>query len=229
VRKKGWDVQRKILLLEDDLQLSDTVKQFLEHHHYTVLPAYDAWQAKDIAYETDIDLMLLDIKVPHQNGFDFLSELRNEGNTTPAIFITSLRSVDDVSRGFDVGCDDYIRKPFALKELLVRVESQLKRQYGSREESIDLGNGLRFYPKEFQLMRGEEKVQLKGKEAKLLSLLLAHPNELMPYEKINEALWDFDEEPSAGSLRTYIKTLRSHLGKERIETVKNTGYRFVPE
>jgi DNA-binding response OmpR family regulator len=78
-------------------------------------------------------------------------------------------------------------------------------------------------------MRGEEKVQLKGKEAKLLSLLLAHPNELMPYEKINEALWDFDEEPSAGSLRTYIKTLRSHLGKERIETVKNTGYRFVPE
>ena len=221
-------MQRKILLLEDDLQLSDTVKQFLEHYHYTVLPAYDAHQARDLLYETDIDLMLLDIKVPYQNGFDLLSELRSEGDMTPAIFITSLHSVDDVSRGFDAGCDDYIRKPFALKELLVRVESQLKRLYGSREDHIDLGNGLLFYPKEFQLKQNGEVVALKGKEARLLSLFLEYPGQLVNYEKIYESLWDFDEEPSAGSLRTYIRTLRSYIGREHIETVKNIGYRFVP-
>ena len=87
-----------ILVLEDDIQLSDTIKQFLEYAGYMVYPAYDASQAKDILYEKSIDLMLLDVKVPHQNGFD-------------------------------MGCDDYIRKPFALKELLVRVESLIKRHF----------------------------------------------------------------------------------------------------
>ncbi|QOR61941.1 response regulator transcription factor [Sulfurovum sp. ST-21] len=222
-------MQRKILLLEDDLQLNDTIKQFLEHHHYTVLPSYDSHQARDILYETDIDLMLLDIKVPHQSGFDLLSQLRKEGSDTPAIFITSLHGVDDVSKGFDAGCDDYIRKPFALKELLVRIEAQLRKRYGSREEYLDLGKGLHYYPKEFRLTQNGKTIPLKNKEAKLLALLLEHPDLLVSYEKIYDTLWDFDEEPSSGSLRTYIKTLRSHLGKEHIETVKNVGYRFVPQ
>jgi DNA-binding response OmpR family regulator len=215
--------------MEDDLQLSDTIKQFLEHHQYHVLPAYDAHHARDLLYEHDIDLMLLDIKVPRQNGFDLLTELREEGNDTPAIFITSLHSVEDVSRGFDAGCDDYIRKPFALKELLVRVESQLKKRYGSRAASVDLGNHFHFHPKEFRLTLNGNPIPLKGKEARLLSLFLEHPDQLLTYETIFSSLWNFDEIPSAGSLRTYIKTLRSHLGKERIETVKNIGYRFVSQ
>ena len=221
-------MQRKILLLEDDVQLNDTVKQYLEYQGYNVVAAYDAHEARDLLYETHIDLMLLDIKVPYQNGFDLLNELREEGNVTPAIFITSLHSVDDVTRGFDAGCDDYIRKPFALKELLLRVESLLKRQYGTREEWVDLGNGLQFSPKEFQLVRNGERLPLKTKEAKLLSLLLEHPNELLSYEKIFEVLWEYDEEPSGGSLRTYVRTIRAYIGKEHIDTVKNIGYRFVP-
>ena len=221
-------MHQKILLLEDDLQLNDTVKQFLEHHGYTVLSAYDAHRAKEIAYETDVDLMLLDIKVPAQNGFDLLAELRKEGNDTPAIFITSLHSVEDVSRGFDVGCDDYIRKPFALKELLVRIEAQLRKRYGSRDAYIDLGEEMRFYPKEFRLEKAGKTLSLKNKETKLLALLLEHSNQLVDYNKINATLWDYNEEPSPGSLRTYIKTLRSLIGKAHIETVKNVGYRFVP-
>jgi DNA-binding response OmpR family regulator len=221
-------MQRKILLLEDDLQLSDTVKQYLEYQEYEVVTAYDAHEAKEKLYETHVDLMLLDIKVPYQNGFDLLAELRGEGNTTPAIFITSLHSVENVTRGFDVGGDDYIRKPFALKELLVRIESLLRRQYGSRDGTVDLGDGLEFTPKEFQLTRNGTLLPMKTKEAKLLSLLLEHPNELVNYEKIYDALWEYDEEPSAGSLRTYIKTLRAYIGKTHSETVKNVGYRFVP-
>ncbi|NOR55324.1 MAG: response regulator, partial [Sulfurovum sp.] len=101
-----------ILLLEDDQQLSDTIKQFLEYQGYEVFCAYDGLQAQDLAYEKKIDLMLLDVKVPNQNGFDFLQTLRDDGIETPAIFITSLNSVEDVTRGFNIGCDDYIRKPF---------------------------------------------------------------------------------------------------------------------
>jgi DNA-binding response OmpR family regulator len=103
-----------ILLLEDDIQLNDTVKQFLELKGYEVYVAYDGLQAEEIAYEKHIDLMLLDVKVPQLSGFDFLKRIRNEGRETPAIFITSLNSVEDVEKGFALGCDDYIRKPFSL-------------------------------------------------------------------------------------------------------------------
>ncbi|SFZ97303.1 Two-component system response regulator DccR [hydrothermal vent metagenome] len=218
-----------ILLLEDDLQLSDTVKQFLELKGYEVYCAYDGLQAQDVAYEKHIDLMLLDVKVPLLNGFEFLKQLRAEGKEIPAIFITSLNSVENVEKGFDVGCDDYIRKPFALKEMLVRVESLMKRTYGTHEENIEIDKGLLFDIKELQLTKNKKRVPLKTKELKLLSLFLQHPNELLSYEKINEALWEYEEEPSAGSLRTYIKTLRATIGKEKIETIKNIGYRFVSQ
>ena len=219
---------RTLLLLEDDLQLNDTVKQFLEHHGYRVLSAYDAHQAKDLLYENPVDLMLLDIKVPYQNGFDLLTELRKEGDKRPAIFITSLHGVEDVSRGFDAGCDDYIRKPFALKELLVRIEAQLRKAYGEQKACIDIDETIRYYPEELILEIADQSVTLKQKEAKLLTLLLENQNTLLSYEQINHTLWEYDETPSTGSLRTYIKTLRAYLGKDRIETVKNVGYRFVP-
>jgi len=222
-------MKASILLLEDDQQLSDTVKQFLQYQGYEVLCAYDGLQAQDLVYEKQIDLMLLDIKVPHQNGFDFLQTLRDNNVKTPAIFITSLNSVEDVTRGFDIGCDDYIRKPFALKELQARMEALLKRRYGTHEEKIDLGEGLLFDIKENLLTKDNQRVPLKTKEAKLLSLFLEYPNELLTYDKIFEHLWDYEEEPSAGSLRSYVKTVRSFLGKDNIETIKNVGYRFVKE
>ena len=217
----------RILLLEDDLQLSDTIKQFLEHHKYEVIVAYDAYRARDLIYERDIDLMLLDIKVPYQSGFDLLDDIRKEGNSTPAIFITSLHSVEDVTRGFDVGCDDYIRKPFALRELLVRVESHIKKQFISYEEVIKLDDDVSYYPKEFKLVKENQTISLKKKEAMLLNLFLEHQNHLLSYDQIFETLWEYGEEPSSGSLRTYVKTIRSIIGKRHIETIKNIGYRFV--
>ncbi len=219
--------KQSILLLEDDLQLSDTVKQFLDYAGYKVYPAYDALQARDILYEHAIDLMLLDIKVPHQSGFDFLAEIRAEGDMTPAIFITSLNSVDDVTKGFDMGCDDYIRKPFALKELRARVEVLLKRNFGTHNSQVNLGDGYLFDIKGLFLSYQNKKVALKTKEAKLLALFLRNPNELLSYEKIFEVLWEYDETPSQGSLRAYINTLRHTLGKTKIETIKHMGYRYV--
>jgi len=216
-----------LLLLEDDLQLSDTVKQFLELKGYKVYCAYDGLEAQTIAYEKHIDLMLLDVKVPHINGFEFLKKVRSEGKNMPAIFITSLNSVKDVEKGFSMGCDDYIRKPFALKELLVRIESLLKRSFGTHDDKIALGKELLFDQKEMLLTKNGRKIPLKTKELKLLALFLQHSNELLNYEIINGTLWEYDEEPSSGSLRTYIKTLRAAIGKEKIETLKNIGYRFV--
>jgi len=218
---------KTILLLEDDLQLSDTIKQFLEYKGYKVYPAYDAYQATDILYENRVDLMLLDVKVPHQNGFDFLAEIRAKEDTTPAIFITSLNSVDDVTKGFDIGCDDYIRKPFALKELLVRIEAIFKRQLTKYKETVELENGYSFNIANNLLLKNNQAVTIRTKEFKLLSLFIKNPNRLLSYEDIYNELWDYSETPSQGSLRAYISTLRNILGKDKIETIKHLGYRYV--
>jgi len=105
----------------------------------------------------------------------------------------------------------------------------MKRTYGTHEEKVALAEGLFFDTKEFHLMQGEERIPLKTKELKLLALFLQHQNELLTYDTINDALWEYDEEPSSGSLRTYVKTLRATIGKEKIETIKNIGYRFVSQ
>jgi len=216
----------KILVLEDDVNLSDTIKQFLTLKGYEVFVAYDGEMAQDLLYEQSVDLMLLDVKVPKIDGFGVLKEQRDSGSDIPAIVITSLNSADDVAKGFEYGCDDYIRKPFALKELLVRIEAQLKRRYNTYSDTIEV-NGYIFDSKEFTLQKDNQKISLKPKEIKLLELLLKHPNTLVEYKLIFDTLWEYDEEPSSGALRTYIKRLRSILGKETIETVKNIGYRFV--
>ena len=220
-------MQAKILLLEDDVSLSDTIKQYLMHLEFDVIQAFDALEAMDILYEMHFDLMLLDIKVPFQNGFDLLAELRAKGDDTPAIFITSLNSVEDVTHGFDVGCDDYIRKPFALKELKVRIESLLKRQFGSHSDMVSISKTLQFDQANLILLENDKEIKLKNKEIKLLKLFLTHPDKLLNKTEIFDTLWEYGEEPNEGSLRTYIKVLRSHLGKERIETIKNVGYRYV--
>jgi len=220
---------RTILLLEDDTQLHSTIRQFLEHLGYRVVSTYDAHEAKEQLYEKRVDLMLLDVKVPYQNGFDLLAELREEGSDTPAIFITSLHTVEDLTRGFDAGCDDYIRKPFALKELQMRIEANLKKSFQTYDSTVHIDKDKIFDINKYELRVDGMSVPLKQKESRLLAYLLSHPDETLAYERLYHALWEYDEEPRPASLRTYIHTLRSHLGRERIETVKNIGYRYVSQ
>ena len=220
-------MKHTILLLEDDIQLHATMERFLTLSGYEVYSAYDGDIAEDILYENRIDLMLLDVKTPGQSGFELLANLRAKGDDTPAMFVTSLNSVDDVQRAFELGCVDYIRKPFALKELLVRMESILKRVYATSLEQIEIDDGLIFDTKSMTLHHHGKRIPLKTKELKLLSLFLNNPNEMLTYDKILDTLWEYEEEPSHGSLRTYIRRLRIAIGKEKIETLKQIGYRYV--
>ncbi len=216
-----------ILLLEDDVPFSDTIKQFLISKGYDVICVYDGRNTEEMVYENFVDLLLLDVKVPYQNGFECLKKLRQEGCEIPAIFITSLNSTEDVTKGFEVGCDDYIRKPFALNELLVRVESILRRRYGTYDDNFDLEDGYLFDVKYKTLSGNGKNIELKKKELQLLSVFIEHCNELLTYEKISNSLWKYDENSSIGSLRAYVKTLRATIGKEKIVNIKNIGYRLV--
>jgi DNA-binding response OmpR family regulator len=142
-------------------------------------------------------------------------------------FITSLNSVDDITKGFDIGCDDYIRKPFALKELLVRIEVIFKRQLANHQKSIDFNNGYSFDFEKRLLQYKNKTLNIRAKELKLLILLLKNPNNLLSYNEIFNELWEYNETPSHGSLRAYILTIRNILGKDRVKTVKYEGYRYV--
>lgn len=217
----------KILLLEDDIELNDTVTSFLTHEGFEVTQSFDANDAKDKVYEHAFELWLFDIKVPFQSGTDLLSELRQNGYDTPTIFITSLSSVEDVSRGFESGGDDYIRKPFALKELKLRIDAIIKRRYGTSEALISIGDTHSFDPLDKVLYFGKTQVALRPKETSLLALFLQNKNHIVTKEMIFESLYAYGEEPNEGSLRTFVKILRQHLGKSSIETIKEVGYRFV--
>jgi len=116
----------KIFLLEDDVSLNETICEFLEDEEYEVICTYDGISAEDTIYENNFDILLLDVNVPGLNGFELLKKIRDKGDETPAIFITSLNSTENLSDGYSSGCDDYIRKPFELKELLLRIKTILK-------------------------------------------------------------------------------------------------------
>jgi DNA-binding response OmpR family regulator len=219
---------KKILLLEDDMALHETIKDFLESLEYEVISTYDGFDAKNRVYEEKFDLLLLDVNVPNINGFELLNEIREYENTTPAIFITSLNSIIDLEIGYDSGCDDYIKKPFALKELQLRVETLLKREFfHEKSETIDLGVGIVFDMKTDVLLKNKETIVLANKEIKLLKLFLQHQNQLISHEKIENSLWDYDEVISPSSVRTYIKHLRVILGKDSIVSIKKSGYKFI--
>ena len=170
--------------------------------------------------------MLLDVNVPNKNGFEVLKEIRKEKNSVPAIFTTSLNSMDSLEEGYLSGCDDYIRKPFELKELLFRAQTILKREFSSKNDLINITPEITFNSISNELKQNDEEIKLNLKELKLLKFFLQHPNELLIHDRIYDYVWDYDEDYSDNSLRTYIKNLRKILGKDKIVSLKKLGYRF---
>ena len=220
--------KKKILLLEDDNTLNETVTEYLEEEGYDVDSVEDGEEALDKIYENSYDLLLLDVKVPHMSGFDLLKEVRARKNMTPAIFITSLDSIDDLSEGYESGCDDYIRKPFALKELLMRMATILKRDFfHAPGERIHIDDHIEYDIESSALYVDGAEVTLNKKESKLLKLFMQNQNQILSHERIYDTVWDYDESASEASLRTYIKNLRKLLGKEKIVSIKKQGYKFI--
>ncbi len=218
----------RLLLLEDDINLSETICEFLESKGYEITPAYDGEEAEVFIYEQRFDLFLLDVNVPLRNGFELLSTLRANGNTTPAIFLTSLNAIEDLEMGYKSGCDDYLRKPFELKELLFRIETILKREFfHSPTPKIAINEKISYDAQSNELYIDNQVARLQNKEAKLLKLFLQKKNEVVSHETIMAYLWEYDEEGSDEALRTYIKNIRKILGKESIVSLKKLGYKFT--
>lgn len=227
----------KILLLEDDIVLSEILCEFLEEQGFNITHCESAGEALDLAYERQFDIWLLDVKVPlgdfegkrdEMPGFALLKSLREADKSTPCIFITSLSSISDLKDGYGVGCDDFLRKPFELTELKLRIQTLLRRSFSHKNNDfIALHDDFKFDIISKVLYKDSAPVALTKKESLLLNLLLKNAPSYVSLEVIFAELWEFSQSPSEMSLRAYIKNLRKILGKERILNSQGSGYCYV--
>lgn len=214
----------KILYLEDDYDLSETIEEFLEEEGFIVTSVYNSDSALKQLFHNSFDLLILDVQVPGIDGFELLKELREADILTPAIFTTSRNSIEDLSTGYEVGADDYLKKPFELQELLFRIKALLKREYKVQNETIQIDTHITFNYNLQTLITHEKSLKLNNKESELLKILISHKNQCVTFDQIFEYVWGFDKEHNEASLRTYIKNLRKYIGKERIKVLKTRIY-----
>ena len=214
----------KILILEDESMLALSMQEFLEDSGYEVECFTHSEDAHDAVYDTVYDLLLLDVKVMgEKNGFEILKMMRKEGITVPAIFITSLTDIDDLSRGYECGACDYIRKPFDLAELKLRVEQVIKLHcFSSADEDISLPHNYTYNVKNMKLSTGEENILLAKTEAKILELLIKQRGNVVSYEMFWEEVWG--EWVDSSNIRVQVGTLRKKLKNDFIKNVRGVGY-----
>jgi len=214
----------KVLILEDETILALSMQEFLEDCGYEVICFENSDDAYNAMYENKYDLYLLDVKVPgEKNGFEMLEEVRQYGNKTPAIFITSLTNIDDLSRGYECGACDYIRKPFDLAELKLRVEQVVKTQcFASSDELIELPFEYRYDLKKMKLLHQGKSIKLGKTETKILELLIKQRGSVVSCEMFWEEVWG--EWVDSANIRVQVGNLRKKLEKDFIKNVRGVGY-----
>lgn len=221
---------RKILIAEDNVEISDMMKSYLEKAGHEVYQAFDGAQALQIANEIKPDLALLDIMMPKIDGFAVCETLR-QTMTMPIIVVSAKVAEEDKVRMFDLGADDYITKPFSFKEMVMRVGAQLRRYY----EFNAVPSGDRHYGKlmisstRFEAKADGELLNLTAKEFKILDYLTIHENQIMPKQKLIDDVWGVDEYIDENTVAVTIARLRDKLSKAGINnvvTVWGLGYKW---
>ena len=216
----------KILLVEDDLSLSNSVFDFLDDFA-DVMQVFDGEEGLYEAESGVYDLILLDLMLPEKDGFQVLKELREKGISTPVLIMTAKESLDDKGHGFELGADDYLTKPFYLEELKMRIQALLKRsgKYNSntlsyKEVTVDTATNT-------TTVDGTV-VELLGKEFDLLVYFLQNQNVILPKSQIFDRLWGFDSDTTISVVEVYVSKIRKKLkGTEfakNLQTLRSVGY-----
>ena len=201
----------KILLAEDEQQLSRVLETAMTHEGYQVDTAFDGQEAVDLAKENAYDLMILDIMMPVKTGIEALKEIRQTGNTTHVIMLTAMSEVDDKVTGLDAGADDYLTKPFSLKELLARLRSMSRRVATFTPNLLQIGQ-TSLNVGEHELISSNS-IRLAGKESKMMEFLMLNAQKSLSTQEIFRHVWskDGDEDLDEGFVWIYISYLRQKL------------------
>ena len=201
----------KILLAEDEQQLSRVLETAMTHEGYQVDTAFDGQEAVDLAKENAYDLMILDIMMPVKTGIEALKEIRQTGNTTHVIMLTAMSEVDNKVTGLDAGADDYLTKPFSLKELLARLRSMSRRVATFTPNLLQIGQ-TSLNVGEHELISSNS-IRLAGKESKMMEFLMLNAQKSLSTQEIFRHVWskDEDEDLDEGFVWIYISYLRQKL------------------
>ena len=220
---------RRILIVDDDVALSDIIKEMLENYEYEVDQAYNVEEAFDRLTDGKFDLVLLDINLPDGEGFEVCQELRKV-STVPVIFASARTSLDDRVSGFEMGGDDYLPKPYSMKELLVRVNALIRRTYGfgEKEEIVTFGD-VEVDLTSRSVKKAGKVLTLSLKEFDLLAYLCRNKGTAIEKDKLISEVWGAFSEVDASTLTVHIRWLREKLEDnpskpEYIKTVFKVGY-----
>jgi len=212
----------KILLLEDEYALRVSIEEFLQDLDFAVETYGNGDDTFDAACAEHFDLFLFDVNVPGLSGFELLKSLRAEGNETPAIFITARTQTKDLEEGYKRGCCDYIRKPFDLTELQLRIEHALKSYYYKHNDAIALAPDLAYDTKRMQLTYKDEPITLSKTENDILEVLLRHTNQAVSMGMFQDEVWGEYVDPA--NIRVQINNLRKKLPADIIKNRRGIGY-----
>ncbi len=216
----------KILLLEDDLDYKDSIKDYLESLKYSVDDFEDGQDALDSIYDNYYHLLILDIRVPNLNGYELVKQIKADGINTPIIFITSLTDINNLSLGYELGCNDYIKKPFSPKELKYRVEQLIKSFYFSTTQKyIELNNNYLYEPLDKKLLYENKEIELTKKEQEIVFCLVSHKDQYVSIEKLRFEVWN-DKFINESDIRVCIKNIRQKSFKDFILNKRGIGYKI---
>lgn len=236
----------RILLVDDEVELVDPLSRVLTREGYQVDVAYDGVTGMQLASTGGYDLLILDWMLPQRSGLEICQQLRRNGDLTPVLFLTAKDTLDDRVQGLDAGADDYLVKPFELRELLARVRARIRRSLsqeafqgasGDAPQETQSTQSRRLRVEDLELdcdnqiaYRGKRAIALSEKESQLLEYLMTNPNQLLTHEAIHQQLWGSTTKPSSNVLAAQIRLLRRKIEANDetplIHTVYGKGYRF---
>lgn len=221
-------MEKSIMIVEDDVQIIEGLQDILERCGYRVLSAQNADCVRHILCQENIHLILMDVNLGKDNGFELCKEIRKT-YTMPIIFLTGYSSEMDLVRGFQLGGDDYITKPFRLQELVLRIQAVLRRT--DNKEEMKKSGDILFKYKRYQVYKGNDILELTGTEFKILASLLDCWPGILSRQDLLYMVWDKDSDfVEANTLNVYMSRLRDKLGnyegKTYIETIRGVGYRW---
>ena len=216
----------RLLLAEDEKELSDALVTVLKYNHYSVDAVYDGEEALQYLETENYDGVILDIMMPKMDGIQVLTQVRSKGNQVPILMLTAKAEVDDKVLGLDRGANDYLTKPFAMKELLARIRA-MTRQKAEPDNTLRFGN-ISLDRGSFELKGPGGSFQLANKEYQMLELLMANAGQVIPTDRFLEKIWGYDSEAEAQVVWVYLSYLRKKLtavkADVKIKARRNAGY-----
>jgi two-component system alkaline phosphatase synthesis response regulator PhoP len=226
----------RILVVDDETHLADGVRENLEAEGYETDVAYDGEQGYEKLKRSHFDLALVDVMMPKMDGLELCAQLRRDGRQTPVLFLTVKGAAEDRVRGFEAGGDDYLSKPFHLKELLLRVAAILRRSrwYGASDAGAVFGDNRVDFKNYHAIAWDGTEHTLTHKEAMILKVLVEQAGAIVTREDILDRVWGYEVFPSTRTVDNFIVRLRKRFEKnleepEHFHTVRGVGYRFTPQ